>query len=150
MKSIQKILIFLFLISIYLISCKKKEGLQGPAGLDGNANVSVFEKNIRDSTWTQVGSMSNGYLKLVVNAPNVLTQNAIDSSVIQVYIKSTDYSSWALVPYYTERNILVTANIRKGSVELRRSQDERPSTQSNFSTVRLVLTAITNFDELNK
>jgi hypothetical protein len=99
----------------------------------------IYTMDISGMTWTQVGSNSSGYLSLTVNAPNVLTSDVVNNWVILVYVHSTDFNNWALVPYYTERNIRVTAELNTGSITLKRDQDGAPYTQSNFSTLRLVL-----------
>jgi hypothetical protein len=112
-------------------------GPAGPKGATGNANVKVFTKDISSSTW-QVNGGSKGYLYLTIPA-TVLTDDIINNWVNLVYVKSSDFGySWALVPYYTERNIRVTATLAVGSVTLKRDQDGVPYTQSGFSDVKVV------------
>ena len=99
----------------------------------------VYTMDISNMTSTTTGTSSSGYLSLKINAPNVLTSDVVSDWIILVYVKSTDFGNWALVPYYTERDIRVTADVRTGYVVLKRDQDGQPYTQSNFSTVRIVL-----------
>jgi hypothetical protein len=136
----------MFLAVIFFSACTKEgpagpqgeQGLQGNKGDPGSANVKVFTKDITGATWATVGSSSAGYLKLDISAPQVLTGDVVNNWVTLVYVQSTDFSSWALLPYYTERNIQVSAGISVGHLVLQRSQEGKPSTQSNFYTVRLV------------
>ena len=115
--------------------------LQGPQGIAGNANIQVYEKDISTLTWTN----NSSYSSLTISAPNVLTSDNIANNIILVYVKTTDFgSNWALVPYYTERNIRVTAEVRVGTVVLRKDKDGSGSTQSSFSNLRLVLLRQTN------
>ena len=109
----------------------------------------VYTMDISGMTWTQVGSNSSGYLSLTLSAPNVLTSDVVNNWVILVYVHSTDFNNWALVPYYTERNIRVTAEVNIGSITLKRDQDGAPYTQSNFSTLRLVLIKPASTSTLN-
>jgi len=100
----------------------------------------IYTMDISNMTWTTVGTSSSGYLSLKVNAPNVLTGDVTSNWVVLVYVKSTDFGSqWALVPYYTERDIRVTADVEPGYVTLKRDQDGQPYTQSGFSDLKLVL-----------
>ncbi|MBC9796652.1 collagen-like triple helix repeat-containing protein [Sinomicrobium weinanense] len=148
----------LLLFSMCLIACEGEEGPPGEQGLQGeqgpkgdqgdpgNANVKVYTKDIAGLTWTEVAA----HLQLQIDAPQVLTAEVVDNYVILVYVRSTDYSSWALLPYYTERNIRVQANIQIGKLTLKRDQDGNPYTQSNFSKVRLVLIENTENDIISQ
>lgn len=112
-------------------------GPAGPKGATGNANVKVFTKDISSSTWLVNGS-TKGYLSLTIPA-TVLIDDIINNWVNLVYVKSSDFGySWALLPYYTERDIRVTATLAVGSVTLKRDQDGIPYTQSGFSDVKVV------------
>ena len=102
-------------------------------------SLMTYTKDISGMTWTTVGTNSSGYLSLQIDAPNLLTSDVVNNWVILVYLRTSDFSSWALVPYYTERNIRVTADIYTGRIILKRDQNGTPYTQSNFSTLRLVL-----------
>lgn len=151
MKNLKKMLVALMIVAFaaQLSSCKKGEsgapgenGINGTNGLngkDGNANIQIYTYSLRDAVWTTVGSINNGYLQLDIPAPQVLTADALENNVILVYIKSSDFSNWAQLPYYTERNIRVQADITVGRVRLKRDQDGRPSTQSNFQSMRLAI-----------
>ena len=100
----------------------------------------IYTLSISNMTWTTNGTSSSGYLSLKIDAPNVLTSDVISNWVVLVYVKSTDFGSqWALVPYYTERDIRVTADVEPGYVVLKRDQDGTPYTQSGFSDLKLVL-----------
>ncbi|WP_220392875.1 hypothetical protein [Chitinophaga lutea] len=112
------------------------QGPQGPAGQNGNANVRIYEKNIMALTWTGAGT----YSYLDVAAPTVLTAANISANTILVYVATSDFGgNFGLVPYVTERNIRVTAEISTGNVRLRKDQNGTPTTQSWHSTLRLVL-----------
>lgn len=110
-------------------------GPQGPQGVAGNANVRVYEKDISAMTW----SAATTYSWLDVNAPNVLTSATISSSTILVYVYTSDFGGWGQVPYSTERNIRVSAEISTGRVRLRKDQNNTPTTQSWHHKLRLVI-----------
>lgn len=112
-----------------------EKGDQGLKGENGNANVEAYTLRIKDSTWTTRGSV----LYLKINASNVLTKEVVDDWIVLVYVRSSDFSKWALLPYYTKRNIRVTSEYEIGSFSLERDQNGNPSTQSNFNEVKLVL-----------
>lgn len=161
----KQLLILLLLIPMLFLSCSKEgpagpqgepglqgtpgtpgpqgtQGPQGPAGQNGqngNANVQVYEKDITAATWTAAGTFS----RLTVNAPNVLTSAVLSSSTILVYVYTSDFSGWGQVPYTTERNIRVTAEVGIGYVMLRKDQNGTPSTQSWHHRLRLVIIANT-------
>lgn len=151
------LLVFIFALFLsFTVSCSKDEvegpqgaqgiegeqgpkGDQGDKGEQGNANVQVFAKSISSETWETVGSYSKGHLRLTINVP-VLTSDVIDDSVILIYVKSSDFSyNWAILPYHSERDVLVNADIKSGKVILKRSQGGKASTQSNFTDVRIVI-----------
>ena len=138
-----KRLLFPVLMSTIIITaCSKKEGPAGPEGqpgTNGNANVKVFEKDISAATWTATGAGAGNYLWLDVNAPNVLTSAVLEKNTILVYVYTSDFQGWGFVPYVTERNIRVTAEVGVGKVKLRKDQNGYPSTQSWHNKVRLVL-----------
>jgi hypothetical protein len=117
---------------------KGDQGLKGDKGTPGNANVKVYTKDITSATWTIVGSLASGQLRLEIPAPNVLTADVVENWVNLVYVNTSDFGGWGLVPYYTERNIRVTATINVGKLILTRDQDNQPSTQSWFHKVKLV------------
>ena len=102
-------------------------------------SVITYTLDISGMSWTTNGTNSSGYLSLQIDAPNVLTDNIVNNWVILVYVKSTDFNGWALVPYYTERNIRVTANVYTGHIVLKRDQDGTPYTQSNFSQLKVII-----------
>jgi hypothetical protein len=112
-------------------------------------SVKVYDLDISKLLWATVGSSSSGYLSLKIDAPNVLTSDVINNWVVLVYVESTDFGYWALVPYYTERDIRVTADVEPGYVILKRDQDGQPITQSNFSALRLVLINPVTFGAIN-
>lgn len=145
MKNLKTVLALMLVLSATW-SCKKGDaGPQGEPGPKGNqgeagsANVKVFTKDISNAQWTVVGNNNSGYLVLDISAPQALTQDVVNNWTTLVYVSSSDFSSnWALLPYYTERNIRVTATLSTGHLVLKRDQDGKPSTQSNFSTVKLI------------
>lgn len=110
-------------------------GPQGPQGQAGNANVQVYEKDISAMTWTASGT----YSYLDIAAPNVLTTSVLANSTILVYVYTSDFAGWGQVPYATERNIRVTAEIGTGYIRLRKDQNNTPSTQSWHNKIRLVI-----------
>lgn len=142
--------------TLFLTSCSK-DGPQGPDGIQGeagalgpkgdkgdkgdpgNANVKSYTSDISTASWTTVGTSTAGYLKLDISATTVLTSSVINNSVMLVYVLSTDHPTWALLPYYTARNISVEYDINVGKLTLERSQNGKPNTQSNFYKVKLVI-----------
>lgn len=113
-------------------------GPKGEKGEPGNADVQTFTKSIAGATWTTVGTVK-GYLYLDVAVP-ALTSHVVNDWIVLVYVNSSDYSGpWALLPYYTDRNIRVQADVTTGKVRLKRDQDGEPGTQSNFSALRVVI-----------
>ncbi len=159
MKSIKNNFCFAVAFSFLIVSCTK-EGPAGPAGQQGsvgatgaqgpkgdkgdkgdpgNANVMEFIKDISTAVWTTVGTSSAGYLKLDISAPNTLTTDVVNNWVNLVYVYSSDGAGpWVQLPYYTERNIRVRAEISVGLLTLKRDQDGKPFTQSWFNKVRLI------------
>ncbi|NML23097.1 hypothetical protein HHL16_19620 [Pseudoflavitalea sp. G-6-1-2] len=128
----------LLMIALFVSACSKS-GDQGPKGDPGNANVSVFEKDISTATWITSGTMAAGYLYLDIAAPNVLTAKALEENTILVYVYTSDFSGWGIVPYMTERNIRVTAMVNTGVVRIIKEQNGKPSTQSWHNKIRVVL-----------
>lgn len=127
------------LILVLFVSACSKSGDQGPKGDPGNANVSVFEKDISTATWSTSGTMAAGYLYLDIAAPNVLTSKALDENTVLVYVYTSDFNGWGIVPYVTERNIRVTATVNTGIIRIIKEQNGKPSTQSWHNKVRAVL-----------
>lgn len=121
-------------------------GPQGPQGSQGNANVQVYEKDISAMTWTASGT----YSYLSVPAPNVLKSDVLEKNTILVYVYTSDFGGWGIVPYHTERNIRVTAEVKVGSVLLRKDQDGSPTTQSWHHKIRLVIIRNTATNTLNR
>lgn len=117
------------------------KGDTGAKGPEGNANVKVYTKDISSAAWTTIGVYNSGYLELKITAPNVLTEDVVDNWVVLVYVNTSDFnqSGWALLPYYTNRNIRVTADIYTGYLLIDRDQNGAPNTQSWFNKVKLVL-----------
>lgn len=115
------------------------KGDKGDKGDQGDANVKVYTKDITNATWTMVGTTTNGFLKLDISVPDVLTSDVVNNWVNLVYVYTSDaVGPWTQLPYYTERDILVRAQIDVGHLILTRSQDGIPDTQSWFDKVRLV------------
>lgn len=114
-------------------------GPKGSTGATGNANVKVYTKDISSAAWvTHSQGGSKGYLSLTIPA-SVLTDDIINNWVNLVYVSTSDFGyNWGMVPYYTERNIRVTAELAVGSITLKRDQDGTPYTQSGFSAVKVV------------
>lgn len=138
----KRLLFPVLMATILITACSKKEGPAGPegqAGANGNANVKVFEKDISTATWTATGAGAGNYLWLDVNAPTVLTSAVLEKNTILVYVYTSDFQGWGIVPYNTERNIRVTAEVGVGKIRLKKDQNGYPSTQSWHNKVRLVL-----------
>lgn len=115
------------------------QGDKGEQGATGNANVKVYTKDISSATWTTIGNVNSGYLELDISAPKVLTSDVVNNWVNLVYVYTSDFGGpWALLPYYTERNVRVSADIRIGHLILKRDQGGVPFTQSWFNKVRLI------------
>lgn len=140
--------------SLFMMQCKKDDDNTAPVNtvVNNEMKAKVYEKDITNTTWTTVGTNSNGYLQLEVAAPQVLTQAALDSNTALVYVYTSDFSpaQWALVPYYTERDITVTAAVSLGKITLRKNQNNAPYTQSWHYKVRLVLVPIGATGSLQK
>lgn len=116
-----------------------QQGPKGDKGDEGNANVKVFTKDITTAAWTTIGTANEGFLELDISAPDVLTADVVNNWVNLVYVYTSDAAGpWAQLPYYTERDIRVRADISVGHLILKRDQDGRPETQSWFDKVRLV------------
>ena len=115
-------------------------GPKGDTGAPGNANVKVFTQNIQDAVWETMGSAAEGYQRLIINAPNVLDLSTVRDAVILVYVRSSDYAPnyWALVPYYTDRNIRVDAIVNHRSLTLKKDQNGKPYVPSVFYEVKIV------------
>lgn len=149
---------FLVLIVVcFMLSCSPedgaegKQGEQGIAGVDGNANVTVYTKDLEGLQWTTVGNANNGYLSLEILAPNVLTAEVLKNSTILVYVYTSDFNSdWALLPYYTERNIRVQAAVFTGKIILKKDQDGKPYTQSWHNKLKVVIIKETSSNPLSK
>ncbi|MCK9612503.1 MAG: hypothetical protein PHR81_03210 [Bacteroidales bacterium] len=92
-----KLIIVLFLISIFLISCKKEEGPagpqgpQGPAGTNGNANIKMY--GYGPCTFNAANFYTQKY------TPDGLTAGLIDSSIIYAYY-SGGFDQWNVVNGY--------------------------------------------------
>lgn len=145
---------FASILSFSFMSCTKEgpvgpkgpageqgvKGDQGEKGDQGNANVKVFTKDISAATWETVGSSSDGYLKLDISAPTVLTQDVVDNwvNLVYVYTSEVGYAPWTLLPIYSTRNVRVTGTVLVGHLILQRDQDGEPHTQSWFNKVKLV------------
>lgn len=153
------VILSLATLSLLYIGCTKEgpegpAGAQGPAGVagvqggkgdkgdkgdPGNANVKVFTKDISAETWSVQGTNSSGYEYLNISAPQVLTSDVVNNWVNLVYVRTSDFQgAWALLPYYTERKIRVSADIAVGKIVLKRDQDGAPYTQSWHDRIRLV------------
>lgn len=162
-KSLSRLLAFALVFSFIFMSCTKEGsvGPKGPAGEQGvkgdkgdkgdkgnkgdkgdqgNANVKVFTKDLSTAVWETVGTSNDGYLKLDISAPTVLTQYVVDSCVNLVYVYTSEvgYAPWTLLPIYSKRKVRVTGTILVGHLILQRDQDGRPSTQSWFYAVKLI------------
>jgi|SRR5690606_19971931 len=128
-----------------------EQGLQGEPEKNGNANVKIYTRSLEDLTWQTIGNSNSGYLRMEVPAPNVLTNNVLQNSIILVYVYTSDFGGdWALVPYFTERNIRVQAEISTGKIVLKKDQDGRPSTQSWHTKIRVVIIEQSSSGNLNK
>jgi hypothetical protein len=147
--------VFVIMMGLLIYSCKKEgpagpqgdtgaqgaagsqgaTGPAGPQGPQGNANVKVYEKDISTAAWEAYGTYSG----LTISAPNVLTAAVLDNSTVLVYVYTSDFGGWGILPYHTERNITVTAEVGIGYVTLRKNQNGSPSTQSWHHKVRVVI-----------
>lgn len=121
-------------------------GPQGPTGPQGNANVHIYEKDIAGLVWTN----NTTYSSLTISAPNVLTAATLENNTILVYVYTSDFNGWGAVPYATERNIRVTAEIGVGYVRLKRDQNGTSNTQSWHNKIRLVVIKNTATDVLGR
>jgi hypothetical protein len=154
---------YLFFLLLIMMACSKtgpsgpqgEQGVQGirgipggagPQGPQGNANVQVYEQDISGLQWKATST----YLYMQIPAANVLTANVLNTSTILVYVYTSDFNGWGMVPYYTERNIRVTAEVGIGYVLLRKDQNGSPSTQSWHTKIRVVIIKNTATSPLNR
>jgi hypothetical protein len=92
---ISKGLLILSVVIFTLTSCEKKEGPQGPAGNDGNANVKTEIITVLDSEWE-----INGALFVVDKTSDLLTQDIIKNGLGLLYYEIVD-DMWVALPYAT-------------------------------------------------
>ena len=94
MKKVKQIgLIMLIGISTVLINGCAKDGATGPAGKDGNANVSG-STSVTTSSWTLTGGII--YSTTITWTP--ITQAIADKGVVMVY-EQVGSSGWNALPY---------------------------------------------------
>jgi hypothetical protein len=115
-------------------------GAPGATGPQGAAGVApkIYELDISTMAWQS----NSTYSQLTVPAPSVLTSQALQNNIALVYVYTSDFTTWGIVPYDTERDIRVTADVKVGSIVLRKDQDGGPNTQSWHNKLRLVLIPI--------
>ncbi len=107
--------------------------------LCGSVVPLVYERDISAMTWQN----HTTYSSLTIQAPNVLTSQALANNIVLVYVYTSDFGGdWGIVPYHTERDIRLTAQVNAGSVSLSKDQDGSPSTQSWHTKLRVVLIPI--------
>lgn len=132
--------LMLFVTSLVFTSCSPEDGKDGEQGPMGNANVKVFTRDLTDLTWTTVGNSNSGYLRMEVSATNVLTSEVLEKSTILVYVYTSDFGGdWALLPYYTERDIRCSAEVMIGKIILKKDQEGKPYTQSWHNKIKVVI-----------
>ena len=94
----KKLLLLLGLISIGMFQSCKKEGPQGPAGADGNANVKTYNISVSSANWT---CSSICYTDITVAG---ITQDIVNSGSVHVFMESTSQTgAWLNMPW-TEMN----------------------------------------------
>ena len=95
----------LMVLSLTIISCEPEvivgpEGPQGPAGLDGNANVVSIEKTVGSTDWIAEGSAGEDlYYYYEISVPQI-TQDILDDGFVIVFLKSGDYYTALPTVYY--------------------------------------------------
>ncbi|MBO9150779.1 hypothetical protein ACFOTA_01050 [Chitinophaga sp. GCM10012297] len=80
----------------------------------------------------------------------MLKTDVLEKNTILLYVYTSDFQGWGIVPYHTERNIRVTAEIRVGSVLMRKDQNGTPTTQSWHHKIRLVIIRNTAANTLSR
>ena len=83
---------------LLLIASCKKEGPQGPAGKDGNANV-VSSNTVVLSNWSSVYDDGTDFLYSSTVTWPTITQDVKDRGVVMVYYHDNTTTNWTAVPY---------------------------------------------------
>ncbi|RPD41599.1 hypothetical protein EG028_09845 [Chitinophaga barathri] len=140
-----KVPFLLLIISLMAISCKK-DGPAGPAGKDGNANVTVFNFGSRVVT-----TASNYVL-------SGISRGRIDSSMVLAYYNPVpeDESAWYPVPglgslgaYETRYFISQTSNDYTFSVRLVTPAGAAYTTPVTFRKMRIFIVPANNVVNVN-
>lgn len=125
MKKIKLICLIIFTIAFN--GCKKTE--TGPAGKDGNANVSATVFSVSSWSWSAPQYYSN------LTVPEITSDN-LTSSAIMAYF-SKDNANWVALPftqYNTPSNYFMGFNTSVGSVQITWIYDSSLSAGSNPNT----------------
>jgi len=96
----KNILSIIFLLTIF-VSCTK-EGPQGPAGTNGNANV-ISSNPIILSGWGTDYDDGNNFSYSVLANWSAITQEIKDKGIVMVYLKDNN-SDWFALPWSTSDN----------------------------------------------
>lgn len=115
-----------------IVSCTK-EGPQGPAGQDGNANVKSYTVGVEPYQW----SGSEGSYRVNINMP-AITQAIYDNGDVRVYVKASDAESYQALPYTWPDFSITRYWYQVGSVQLDEkfvSQTMKPEIYSEFKIV---------------
>jgi hypothetical protein len=127
MKSLTKILSALMLV--FLMSCSKdgETGPQGPAGIDGNANV-LYSDWFLSGTWS--GSSGNYNFN---KAATAITQTVLDQGVVLAYAKLTaDGSNVRPLPATTSGPTFWNFILTVGNINFTSSLNSSPSTNNEY------------------
>ena len=95
MKTIKTTVLLTLITSVFLLfSCAKdgKDGLPGPAGANGNANVKSQTFTIYSWDWTTSGNM-----KYVDINSNLITTDIVNSGSVLIYMKFAGF--WQALPF---------------------------------------------------
>lgn len=85
------------LAGLLFVACEGPMGPQGPAGLDGNANVLTDFIEINPEDW--ITDNDNKLLWADINAPLISKSIALDGGVF-LYFASLNFSNeWQILPY---------------------------------------------------
>ena len=97
MKTLFRSLTALF-ICVSVFSCKGPKGDQGPAGLDGNANVYSAVVETRSDNWKWDSDALNWYVDF--DWVDGITPDIVDNGAVLVYMENPNpsYYSWHQLP----------------------------------------------------
>ena len=124
----KKLLILALCSATLITSCKKGDtGPAGPAGTNGNANVTSGTITIPPSAWAWDATNSMNYVNM--NGTSI-TSDIVSKGAVMVYI-STDNATWSALPCTIWGNPSVSLTF---SYSLNKVQIQASNTNSTINT----------------